>query len=140
MKRKDNRPQVLLIGQQDFIHKLWKQIFPNFGLHLYKIMPPQPGLNWSELENADVIIIPLEDDGSGFSECELLQKALSLYPGKIIIGETDDYSAVFSEKAKAMGAHGYIHRDELEEVLGEALIKIVNGERFYMGLPGHMSE
>lgn len=138
MKKNDKRPQVILIGRNDFLHKLWRQIFPNFDLHLYKILQPEKSIDWSEVEPADVIIADLEDLGYGFKECELLDTVMTLYPNKIIIAETDDYNADISARAKTMGASGYIHRDELEELLGEALTKIVNGERFFMGMPSHL--
>lgn len=138
MKRKDKRRQVILIGRQDRLHRHWRMIFPNFGLTLYQVLEPQKSIDWSAVEPADIIITQLDDLGYGFTECELLDTVITLYPNKIIIAETDDYSPDISAKAQAMGAHGYIHRDELEEILGEALNKIISGERFFMGLPSHL--
>jgi hypothetical protein len=138
MKRKDKRLQAVLLGQNDFVHRLWKQIFPNFGLHLGKIITPDKDINWSELEQADVVIIPMENLGYGFEQFELLDKVLTSYPNKVVIAETDDYSPEMSAEAKRRGAHGYIHRDDQEEILGDAISKIVKGERFFMGIPSHL--
>lgn len=140
MKRKDNRPQIIIIGLDDFVHRVWRQIFPNFGLCLYKILQPEKTIDWSIVDRADVIIAQLDELGYGFKDCELLDTVITLYADtdKIIIAETNDYNAEIAQTAKTMGASGYIHRDELEEILGEALTKIVNGEKFFMGIPSHL--
>lgn len=140
MKKKDDRKQVIVIGVDDFVHRVWRQAFPNFGLCLYKVLQPGKAIDWSEVERADAIIAQLDESDYGFKDCELLDTVITLYPDKTIIAETDNYKPEISEQAKEMGAHGYIHRDDLEEIIGEAVVKIVNGERFFMGIPSHLQK
>jgi len=137
MKQKDTMPLVIIIGRDDRTHSFFKLIFKEHGLNLYKVLHPQKNIDWSEVEPADVIITDLEDLGYGFKDCELLDTVRTLYPNKIVIAETETYNPEISAKVNELGANGYIYRDELENIMGAALVKIVNGERFFMGVPSY---
>lgn len=137
MKITDKLPQVIIIGRDDHQHKMYKIAFREHGLHLYKILEPKTEIDWPEVEKADIVITDLEELNYGFKHCELLATVRKLYPKKIIVGETEEYEPETAKKVKAMGANGYIYRNELEEILAEALAKMVQGERVFLGIPSY---
>lgn len=137
MKQKNKKTQVIIIGRDDRTHRFFKLIFQQYGYNLYKILQPDKAIDWLQVEPADVIITDLEDVGYGFKDCELLDTVRTLYPNKIVIAETEVYNPEISATVQDMGANGYIYRDELEQIMGAAVVRIVNGERYFMGVPSY---
>lgn len=137
MSRTDKMPQVIIIGRDDERHRLFRTTCRDFGLYLYKVLEPKNEIDWLQVEKADIIIADLEELNYGFQHCELLETVRNLYPNKIVVGETEEYEPETSQKIKEMGANGYIYRHELEDIVGEALVKMLKGKRIFMGVPSY---
>lgn len=137
MSRESKMKQLIIIGRDDERHRLFRLTCRDYGLHLYQVLEPKNTIDWSQVEKADIIIADLEELNYGFEHCELLDTVRKLYPEKIVVGETDNFEPATSKIIQEMGANGYIYRNQLEETSVAAIVKMLAGERVFLGLPAH---
>lgn len=132
MKQKKTLPRIFVVGRNDQYQKHLKSIFLSHNMIIYDVLTPTQEFILLNADAADVIIADVEDKGFPFTDCELLEIIIELFPLKKVIAVTNNFDAEIIQKVKQLGATGYIYRNNLDEGIVECVQRIASGGSCFM--------
>lgn len=131
MAKKTNHVQIFFIGRQDAPFEIWDSAFTSRDLQIYKVLKPEDEFNLTDAEQADIIVVDVEDSSYRFHKI-MLTTILARFPEKKIVGLTTHYLPEISELLINSNASGYIYRSCRYENAVECLKRIAAGERCFI--------
>ncbi len=124
-------PQIFFIGREDAPLGVWESAFTSRDLFIYKILKPEDEFDLTDAEQADLIIVDVEDSSYRFHKI-MLATILVKFSHKKVVGLTTDYVPEISELLINSKASGYIYRKCHYMNAVECLKRILAGERCFI--------
>lgn len=124
--------KVFVTDDHDVMFKGYESLLSSYGSHYEMIGTSKNGqelLDWLENNTCDVVLLDLSMPVMNGIEVLRTVYGKSNLPKFIIV--SGNYNMKQIQEAIVLGAKGFILKDEVHEVLEEALLRVMRGKKFF---------